>query len=201
MNLQIRGALDVFYTGDEKCLPGGPHFDRAFYLAWTAIIGSLFGMLGVSLFQMILSKRTYRLAFWSTTVLQVAAAIIDIAIVMRWNLRIGISDKLFYVLGDSMLQEVVRLALRRWCEGLWGGKRELVGYPVRWRARAFVVGFYGVQQCDGCLVARTPAAEHSPQSQYLTDAPVFTSVFVDIRSSHPLTGLVPRLLLRGRRLI
>lgn len=107
MNLQIRGALDVFYTGDEKCLPGGPHFDRAFYLAWTAIIGSLFGMLGVSLFQMILSKRTYRLAFWSTTVLQVAAAIIDIAIVMRWNLRIGISDKLFYVLGDSMLQEVI----------------------------------------------------------------------------------------------
>ncbi|GAB0490005.1 hypothetical protein MMPV_001234 [Pyropia vietnamensis] len=107
MNLQIRGALDVFYTGDEECLPGGPHFDRAFYLAWTAIIGALFGMLGVSLFQMILSKRGYRLAFWSTTVLQVAAAIIDITIIMRWNLRIGISDKLFYVLGDSMLQEVI----------------------------------------------------------------------------------------------
>lgn len=111
MNLQIRGALDIFYTGSEECLPGGPHFDRAFYLAWTAIIGSIFGMFGVSLFQMILSKRGYRLAFWSTTVLQVAAAIIDITIIMRWNLRIGISDKLFYVLGDSMLQEVVRAVL------------------------------------------------------------------------------------------
>lgn len=107
MNLQIRGAIDVFFTGDEECLPGGPHFDRAFYLAWTAIIGSIFGVLGVSLFQMVLSKTWYRFAFWSTTVLQVAAAIIDITIVMRWNLRIGISDKLFYILGDSMLQEVV----------------------------------------------------------------------------------------------
>lgn len=81
MNLQIRGAIDVFFTGDATCVPGGPNFDRAFYLAWTAIIGSIFGVLGVSLFQMFLSKTYYRFAFWSTTVLQVAAAIIDIAIV------------------------------------------------------------------------------------------------------------------------
>lgn len=117
MNLQIRGAIDVFFTGDEVCLPGGPHFDKAFYLAWTAIIGSVFGVLGVSIFQMVLSKTWYRFAFWSTTVLQVAAAIIDITIVMRWNLRIGISDRLFYILGDSMLQEVVRLG--RGCQGQW----------------------------------------------------------------------------------
>lgn len=125
MNLQIRGAIDVFFTGDEECLPGGPHFDRAFYLAWTAIIGSIFGVLGVSLFQMVLSKTWYRFAFWSTTVLQVAAAIIDITIVMRWNLRIGISDKLFYILGDSMLQEVVRLGQGR--EGQRDGERLALG--------------------------------------------------------------------------
>lgn len=125
MNLQIRGAIDVFFTGDEECLPGGPHFDPAFYLAWTAIIGSVFGVLGVSIFQMVLSKTWYRFAFWSTTVLQVAAAIIDITIVMRWNLRIGISDKLFYILGDSMLQEVVRLG--QGCEGQRDGERRALG--------------------------------------------------------------------------
>lgn len=107
MNLQLRGALDVFYTGDELCIPGGPNFDRTFYLSWSVMVGSLAGVLGVSLFQMILSRTWYRRAFWTTTLLQVAAAIVDIAIVERWNRRVGISDKLFYMLGDTIIQEVV----------------------------------------------------------------------------------------------
>lgn len=107
MNLQLRGALDVFYTGDEKCLPGGPNFDNTFYLSWSVMVGSIAGVVGVSLFQMILSRTWYRRAFWTTTLLQVVAAIVDIAIVERWNRRAGISDKVFYLLGDTIIQEVV----------------------------------------------------------------------------------------------
>lgn len=107
MNLQLRGALDVFYTGDEVCNPGGPNFDRTFYLSWSVMVGSLAGVVGVSLFQMILSRTWYRRAFWTTTLLQVVAAIVDIAIVERWNRRAGVSDKVFYLLGDTIIQEVV----------------------------------------------------------------------------------------------
>lgn len=57
--------------------------------------------------QMVLSRTWYRRAFWTTTVLQVVAAIIDITIVQRWNRRVGVSDKLFYVLGDAIVQEIV----------------------------------------------------------------------------------------------
>lgn len=49
MNLQLRGAFDVFYTGDEVCIPGGPNFDNAFYLSYSVMIGSLAGVAGVSL--------------------------------------------------------------------------------------------------------------------------------------------------------
>lgn len=56
---------------------------------------------------MTLSRTWYRRAFWTTTVLQVTAAIVDIAIVERWNRRAGISDKVFYLLGDTIIQEVV----------------------------------------------------------------------------------------------
>jgi len=71
------------------------------------MIGSVAGILGVALFQACLSRSWYRRAFWTTTLLQVAAATVDIVIVQRWNRRVGISDRVFYILGGSMLQEVV----------------------------------------------------------------------------------------------
>jgi len=110
MNLSIRGAMDVFYTAGPKCNPGGPQFDLAFYLSWSAALGAVAGLLGVVIFQRVLSRTYYRRAFWTTTVLEVAAAIVDIAIVQRWNIRAGISDRLFYLLGDSIIQDVVRWA-------------------------------------------------------------------------------------------
>ncbi|GAB0497914.1 hypothetical protein MMPV_009251 [Pyropia vietnamensis] len=108
-HLKLKGALDPFYTGSQECLPGGPSFETSFYLAWTAIIGAIFGLLGAALFQILLSRTWIRLAFWSTTVVSCVAAIVDIIIVKRWNLRIGIPDKVFFVIGDSMLQEVIEM--------------------------------------------------------------------------------------------
>jgi len=109
MYLNVRGAMDDFYTGDEVCLPGGPHCSLPFYLSYTGMIGQVAGLGGIVLFQMFLSRTWFRRAFWTTTVLQVCAALIDITIVMRWNKRIGISDKAFYIVGDAMLEDVVRL--------------------------------------------------------------------------------------------
>lgn len=107
MNLQLRGAIDVFYTGSADCVPGGPAFSPSFYFAWSAMIGSIAGIAGVAAFQVFLSRTWFRRAFWTTTVLQVVAAGVDIVLVLRLNRRLGISDRLFFILGNSMLQETV----------------------------------------------------------------------------------------------
>eukprot|EP00170_Pyropia_yezoensis_P004301 contig_17603_g4313 len=107
LSLNIRGAVDVFYTGSAECVPGGPAFSLAFYQAWTTMVACVAGGVGVSIFQTFLSRTWYRRAFWVTTAVEVAAAVVDISLVNRWNLRLGISDKLFYVLGDSMLESVL----------------------------------------------------------------------------------------------
>lgn len=104
--------MDVFYTGSAQCVPGGPAFSLAFYQAWTTMVACVAGGVGVSIFQTCLSRTWYRRAFWVTTAVEVVAAAVDISLVNRWNLRLGISDKLFYVLGDSMLESVVRFERR-----------------------------------------------------------------------------------------
>jgi len=108
LNANIRGALDPFYTGDASCNPTGPQFDLRFYLSWSAAVGSVAGLAGIAIFQLFLARTWYRRAFWTTTLLQVAAGAMDILIVARVNLRMGISDKAAYLLGDSIVQDVVR---------------------------------------------------------------------------------------------
>ena len=46
-------------------------------------------MVGVSLFQRVLSGWDFRPVFWVTTVIRAAASLADIAIVLRLNLAIG----------------------------------------------------------------------------------------------------------------
>ncbi|GAB0489064.1 hypothetical protein MMPV_000280 [Pyropia vietnamensis] len=105
--MELRSAIDVFYTGSAECVPGGPAFSPRFYFAWSAMIGSIAGIAGVAAFQVFLSRTWFRRAFWTTTILQVVAAGVDIVLVLRVNRRLGISDRLFFILGNSMLQETV----------------------------------------------------------------------------------------------
>lgn len=50
-----------------------------------------------------MSKWHFRPLFWATTVLRCAAAMVDIIIVMRWNIAMGISDEWMWVLVPRML--------------------------------------------------------------------------------------------------
>lgn len=103
----IPGALDFFYTADEACVPGGPHFDMSFYLSWTALVGSVAGALGVAAFQTFLSRAHFRTAFWTTCMVKVAASLFDLVLIKRWNLRIGIGDKVMFLAGDAIIQQVI----------------------------------------------------------------------------------------------
>lgn len=97
------GALDYFYTADDDCVPGGPNFSYTYYVTWANVVGSCCAIAGVALFQRTMSDWNFRPVFWVTTVVKVCAAMIDIVIVNRWNIAIGIPDEVTYMLGDAIV--------------------------------------------------------------------------------------------------
>ncbi|CUE67215.1 pteridine transporter-like, putative [Bodo saltans] len=101
--IQLPGPMDYFYTADEQCVPGGPHFSYAYYQTFTVIVGYIAGALGVALFHKFFSKRSFRFTFWCTALLKVAASVVDIVIVKRWNRQLGLSDHMSYMLGDAIV--------------------------------------------------------------------------------------------------
>ncbi|GET87980.1 pteridine transporter ft4, putative [Leishmania tarentolae] len=104
--LQLPGALDSFYLADEECLPGGPHFSYTFYNTVSALIGNVGGLAGITVFNYIFSKRSYRLTLVVTTIVQILASVFDIILVKRWNIAIGIPDHAMYIMGDAVVFQV-----------------------------------------------------------------------------------------------
>lgn len=104
--LQLPGALDSFYLADEECLPGGPHFSYTFYNTVSALIGNVGGLAGITVFNYIFSKHSYRLTLVVTTTVQILASVFDIIMVKRWNIAIGIPDRAMYIMGDAVVFQV-----------------------------------------------------------------------------------------------
>jgi hypothetical protein len=49
--VSAEGALDFFYLAEADCVPNGPAFSFSYYVTWTNVVGSVFSILGVALFQ------------------------------------------------------------------------------------------------------------------------------------------------------
>ena len=101
--VQMDGAMDYFYTAKPNCVADGPHFSWNYYLTYTSLVGTIAGLGGVFIFQTVLSKRNFRLVFWSTMLLRIIASLFDIVIVSRWNTKIGVPDNYAYMLGDAVI--------------------------------------------------------------------------------------------------
>lgn len=50
LHLSIRGALNFFYTADERCVPGGPHFSYTYFSTYTSIAGTCASWAGIFCF-------------------------------------------------------------------------------------------------------------------------------------------------------
>lgn len=72
---------------------------RSYYITYSAVVQSLFGYLGVVLFQTCMRRWTFRSVLASTVLLQVMAGAVDLVIVLRWNVLVGIPDEVMYMLG------------------------------------------------------------------------------------------------------
>lgn len=104
---RISSALAYFYTADEECLPDGPNFSYTYYITVTGIVGSIVNLLAVVLYQSFLGPWRFRPALIFTMVLGSLAPLIDLIIVMRWNVKIGISDKVFFLLGNAVFENLI----------------------------------------------------------------------------------------------
>ena len=100
-------ALDFFFTDD--CLVDGPGFSYTYYVTWTGILASVFSFASVFLYQIWMSNWRYRTVLIVTSMMSACGGIVDMIIVLRLNIRMGIPDKWFYVLGDAILESVVQM--------------------------------------------------------------------------------------------
>lgn len=159
-HLKLKGALDPFYTGTQECLPGGPSFEPSFYLAWTAIIGALFGLLGAALFQVLLSRTWIRFAFWSTTAVSCVAAVVDIIIVqVRWARGGGGEGKR----RGSMLSKTPRRGNgSRWWVCLFGSRTNSHGTRGRpcWPSRFFFDAVLPTRRATALFLDQLPPPPH-----------------------------------------
>lgn len=97
-------ALDYFYTATPQCLQDGPHFSYTYYFMAARIIGALLSLAGVWIYGCALSRLTYRRVLMITTILISLAGLSDLFIVTRTNIRLGIPDKMAYVMGEAVLE-------------------------------------------------------------------------------------------------
>jgi len=105
--INIQGALDYWYTGDDDCVPGGPHFNYTFYVTIAHVAASIASLIGVVVFQAALHDWTFRSLFAVTTVVQLLAGIVDIIIIQRFNLVLGIPDEVAYLGGNAVIRPIV----------------------------------------------------------------------------------------------
>jgi hypothetical protein len=103
----IGGALDYFYTADETCLPGGPAFSFKYYLTYTGLVGASVSFAGVWIYQAWLSKWRFRSVLIFTTVLVGCGGMMDLFIVTRTNVALGINDHVAYIAGEAVLESVI----------------------------------------------------------------------------------------------
>ena len=106
-SVSFGSAMQYWFTVDEQCNPGGPRFDYLFFTVYTAIVAQCFGGLGIYLFNAYFSRFRMRQALMISALISSVASIGDLAMVMRWNLQWGIPDKMFYLVGDTILEPIV----------------------------------------------------------------------------------------------
>ena len=105
----MRTALDYFFTATPQCLSDGPHFTFTYFITYTGLISQVVGFFGAWLYQSTLSKFRYRPVLIFTTALVGLGGLSDLIIVLRWNRRLGISDRAFYIIGEAVFESIVAM--------------------------------------------------------------------------------------------
>lgn len=104
--VNVKQAKVYWFTEDRQCVPDGPHFDYVFFSVITFAVALVAQFIGIYLFQEYLSRSKVRYVFIASTVTKIIAKSMDIWIIMRLNLRMGIDDRSAYVFGEGVIEGV-----------------------------------------------------------------------------------------------
>jgi hypothetical protein len=107
--ISFSNVFDYFFVADDVCLPGGPHFDYLFYITITGLAAAGVGVVTSLVYQGLLSGWKFRNVLLFTTALNGVSGIFDFIIVNRWNLAMGIPDKVFFLVGDDVFESIVSM--------------------------------------------------------------------------------------------
>eukprot|EP00984_Skeletonema_dohrnii_P007405 scaffold2687_cov120-Skeletonema_dohrnii-CCMP3373.AAC.2 len=110
-HIKLGGVLGYYYTADAQCLPDGPHFSYTYYITVAGIVGSIVNLIAVMLYQTYLSSCRFRPALMCTILAGAIAPIMDIILIKRWNHVLGISDKVFFILGSAIFEHFVNIVV------------------------------------------------------------------------------------------
>jgi len=106
LSFSIGGASFYFFTDGPTQYPEGPHFSMEFFTSVLGVIGSLCSLAGILSYQRFMKDWSYRRLLLGTNVMASLLSLLDVIILSRLNVRLGVPDTAF-VLGSSVLQSVV----------------------------------------------------------------------------------------------
>ena len=105
----LGSAMDFFYTANHACVPNGPAFDFGYYITYTGIVSAIMSIVSIFIYQRFMSKWRYRSVLIFTSCLVGFVGLSDLVMVLRWNIAIGIPDKVFYIFGESIFENIVSM--------------------------------------------------------------------------------------------
>ena len=106
---KMTSGLSYFYTANSQCLPDGPQFSYTFYITITGIVGSIVHLIAVMLYQTFMSGWKYRPALIFSMIVGSMATIVDLIIIKRWNVAIGVPDEVFFLFGNAVFENLTNI--------------------------------------------------------------------------------------------
>ena len=84
----------------------GPNFSYSYYISITGVLGSIMCLLTVIVYQSLFSNWKFRLVLIFTLILEILASTVDLVVIKRWNISIGIPDKVFFIFGAAVFENI-----------------------------------------------------------------------------------------------
>lgn len=102
------GQFSAFYQGTEECMPGdeAPHFSNSQYISNASLVNSLISLVAMWSVGVCMRHTKLRYVLWLTSLLMGLSALVDIVIIMRWNVG-SIPDNVLFFLGQPSIQYAV----------------------------------------------------------------------------------------------
>ena len=92
----IMDVTFVFYFHFETTK--GPNFEYTYYISVVGVLGSIVNVFAICLYQKYLHGWSFRRVLIFMKVTCCLLSVIDLIIFKRWNIAIGIPDKIFFLL-------------------------------------------------------------------------------------------------------